>query len=88
MLYALGKPLGGRMKEWRQMEDIQAIRHAMTMFYPAGAGQFLEAVLSISEKVSGLARKRSATSRKTQQQLSADEEPALLTCAWLNSDET
>ena len=39
------------------MEDIQAIRHAMTMFYPAGAGQFLEAVLSISEKVRGLAQK-------------------------------
>jgi hypothetical protein len=35
------------------MEDI----HAMTMLYPAGAGQFLEAVLSISEKVRGLAWK-------------------------------
>ena len=70
------------------MEDIQAVCHAMTVFYPGGAERFLEAVLSISEKVSGLARKRSATSRKTQQQLSADEEPALLTCAWLNSDET
>lgn len=35
------------------MEDIPA----ETMFYPAGAGQFLEAVLSISEKVRGLARK-------------------------------
>ena len=57
MLYALGKPLRGRMKEWRQTEDIRAVRHAMTMFYPAGAGQFLEAVLSISEKVRGLARK-------------------------------
>jgi hypothetical protein len=45
------------MKEWRQIEDIRAVRHAMTMFYPAGAGQFLEAVLSISEKVSGLAPK-------------------------------
>jgi hypothetical protein len=76
------------MKEWRQMEDIQAIRHAMTMFYPAGAGQFLEAVLSISEKVRALPGKRSAISRMTQQQLSADKEPALLTCVWLNSDET
>jgi hypothetical protein len=45
------------------MEDIRAVRHAMTMFYPAGAGQFLEAVLSISEKVGALPEKRSATSR-------------------------
>jgi hypothetical protein len=75
------------MKKWRQTEDIRAVRHAMTMFYPAGAGQFLEAVLSISEKVRALPGKRSAISRMTQQQLSA-EEPALLTCVWLNSDET
>ena len=54
------------------MEDIRAVRHAMTIFYPTDAGQFLEAFLSISEKVSGLARKRSATSRKKQQQLLAD----------------
>jgi hypothetical protein len=29
----------------------------MTVFYPGGAERFLEAVLSISEKVRGLARK-------------------------------
>jgi hypothetical protein len=39
------------------MEDIQAVCHGMTMFYPGGAERFLEAALSISEKVSGLARK-------------------------------
>ena len=39
------------------MEDIQAVCHAMTVFYPGGAERFLEAVLSISEKVRGLARK-------------------------------
>ena len=39
------------------MEDIQAVCHAMTVFYPGGTERFLEAVLSISEKVRGLARK-------------------------------
>jgi hypothetical protein len=39
------------------MEDVKVVCHAMAMFYPGGAEQFLEAVLSISEKVRGLARK-------------------------------
>jgi hypothetical protein len=39
------------------MEDIHAVCHARTVFYPGGAEQFLEAVLSISEKVRGLAQK-------------------------------
>jgi hypothetical protein len=39
------------------MEDVEVVCHAMAMFYPGGAEQFLEAVLSISEKVRGLARK-------------------------------
>jgi hypothetical protein len=42
-------------------KDIHAVR---TMFYPGVTEQFLEAVLNISEKVRGLARKRSATSTR------------------------
>jgi hypothetical protein len=71
------------------MEDIHAVCHARTVFYQGIAEQFLEAVLSISEKVRGLARKvvgdfnagrgdgrRPAT------------EPALAACTQLNSEET
>jgi hypothetical protein len=39
------------------MEYFHAVCRDMTMFYPGGAEQFLEVVLSISEKVRGLARK-------------------------------
>ena len=71
------------------MEDIQAVCHAMTMFYPGGAEQFLEAVLSISEKVRGLARKAvgELNARRSNGCRPATE-PALLACALLNSDET
>jgi hypothetical protein len=37
------------------MEDIHAVCHARTVFYQGIAERFLEAVLSISEKVRGLA---------------------------------
>jgi hypothetical protein len=43
------------------MEYIHAVCHGMTMFYPGGAEQFLEAVLSISERVRGIARKSGRT---------------------------
>jgi hypothetical protein len=33
------------------MEDIRAVCHARTMFYPGDAQQFLEAVLNIPEKL-------------------------------------
>jgi hypothetical protein len=77
------------MKEWRQMEDIRAVRRAMTMFYPAGAGQFLEAVLSISEKVRGLARKvvGDFNARRSKGRRPATE-AAVPVCAPLNSDKT
>jgi hypothetical protein len=39
------------------MEDIRAVCHARTMFYPGDAQQFLEAVLNIPEKLRSLARK-------------------------------
>jgi hypothetical protein len=39
------------------MEDIHAACHARTVFYQGDTEQFLEAVLNISEKVRGLARK-------------------------------
>jgi hypothetical protein len=42
------------------MEDINAVCAARCV-YPGIAGQFLEAVLNISEKVRGLAGKRSVT---------------------------
>ena len=88
MLYALGKPLRGRMKEWRQTEDIRAVRRAMTMFYPAGAGQFLEAVLSISEKVSGLARKTVGDLTQDAATVVGRRGTGCLDLRVLNSDET
>jgi len=59
------------------MENFHAICHARTMFYPGDAYPFLEAVLSIPEKLRGFARKmpgrRSATSTHVQQWPSADD---------------
>jgi hypothetical protein len=39
------------------MQDIHAVCHARTTFYPGDAQQFLEAILNIPEKLSSLARK-------------------------------
>jgi hypothetical protein len=39
------------------MENFDAVCHARTMFYPGDAYPFLEAELSIPEKLTGLARK-------------------------------
>jgi len=71
------------------MEDIQAVCHAMTVFYPGGAERFLEAVLSISEKVRGLARKvvGDFNARRSKGRRPATE-AAVPVCAPLNSDKT
>ncbi len=61
----------------------------MTMFYPGGAEQFLEAGLSISENVIGFARKAIGNlNARHSNGCRPAKEPALLTCALPNSDET
>jgi hypothetical protein len=40
-----------------QVDDVRAVCHGMTMFYPIGAEQFLEAVLNIPEKLRSLTQK-------------------------------
>jgi len=49
------------------MEDIRAVCHARTMFYPGDAQQFLEAVLNIPEKLRSLARKAVGGPQRTAQ---------------------
>src|SRR6266404_7257374 len=94
LLYALSTLLDwedppGRVKECHQMEDIQAVCHAMTMFYPSGAERFLEAVLSISEKARGFAPKAVGdfNARRCKGRRPATE-TAIAVCAPLNSDKT
>jgi hypothetical protein len=70
-------------------KDIHATCHAGAMFYPGITEQFLEAVLNISEKVRGLARKRSANLNAGRSKgCRPATEPAMVACALLNSDET
>jgi hypothetical protein len=71
------------------MEDIQAVCHAMAVFYHGGAEQFLEAVLSIAEKVRGLDRKLIGdfNARRSKDRRPATE-AAVPVCVLLNSDKT
>jgi hypothetical protein len=74
------------------MENFHAVCHARTMFYPGDAYPFLEAVLSIPEKLRGLARKCPEGGRRPQHTCSNGRrpatEPALAARALPNSDKT
>jgi hypothetical protein len=74
------------------MENFHAVCHARTMFYPGDAYPFLEAVLSIPEKLRGLARKCPEDGRRPQRTCSNGRrpttEPALADRALPNSDKT
>ena len=67
-LFLIAKCLRVRMKESPRMQDVHAVCHARTMFYPGDARQFLEAVLNIPEKLRNLARKAVGGPQRTAQQ--------------------
>jgi hypothetical protein len=50
------------------MQDIHAVCHARTTFYPGDAQQFLEAVLNIPEKLRSLVRRAVGGPQRTAQQ--------------------
>jgi len=74
------------------MENFDAVCHARTMFYPGDAYPFLEAVLSIPEKLTGPCPEMPEGGRRPQRTCSNDRrpttEPALAARALPNSDKT